>query len=311
VSSVAAARHNFPIRVALGTKIYRFGPFELDPSRRILNRGPDTVWLPDRQMDVLVLLATRAGKIVSKEALTEAAWRDVAVTDNSLVQAVAGLRKALGGQDVSTRYIQTVTRRGYRFLAPVERRSPPISGAAFAALLDPDRAFIEGRAALETLDRQEVARARDAFDEALRVAPDSPAAHIGMASACALTFESTRTDAEPDLAALEAATHHAREACLRDPSSAEAWSTLAFVLHRNGDTRDALAAARKAVTLEPDMWRHHLRLASVSWGDERLRAAHRVTKLSPGVAFAYWFMGDRLRGSPGIRGGAGGVARRM
>ena len=240
-------------------------------------------------MDVLVLLAANAGQIVPKEALFEGAWRGVAVSDNSIAQAITGLRKALGIQQTGAPYIETVARRGYRFLAPVERIQAPSSDLALVALLDPHRAFVEGRAALETLDCYAVARARHAFDSALRAAPDLPAAHVGMANACALTFESTRVDAAPDLPALQLADHHAREACRLDPSSGEAWSSLAFVLHRHGDGREAIAAARKAVALEPDVWRHYLRLASVSWGDERLRAAQRVRKLCPGLALPYWF----------------------
>ena len=80
---------------------------------------------------------------------------------------------------------------------------------------------------------------------------------------------------------LQQATHHAREGCRLDPASGEAWSTLAFVLHRSGDPREAIAAARKAVSIDPDDWRHYLRLAFVSWGEERLRAAHRVLTLCP------------------------------
>jgi tetratricopeptide (TPR) repeat protein len=241
-------------------------------------------------MDILILLTVGAGGMVSKEALIEGAWRGVAVTDNSLVKAIAGLRQALGTHDSGGSFIETVAGRGYRLLATVERSRPPLPDETFAAMLDPDRAFVKGRAALEMLDLGEVALARDAFAEALRAAPDLAAAHIGMANACALAFESTRTDRAQDLAALEMAEQHAREGCQRDPSSAEAWGTLAFVLHRKGDGREALAAAQKAVTLEPGIWRHHLRLASVSWGDERVRAAHRVIKLSPGTAFGYWFM---------------------
>ena len=240
-------------------------------------------------MDVLVLLAANAGQIISNQALFEGAWRDTAVSDNSIAQAITGLRKALGTQPDGAPYIETVTRRGYRFLAPVERSDPSTSNMALVALLDPHRAFIDGRAAIETLDLRAVARARQAFEDALRAAPGLPAAHIGMASVYALTFESTRVDAAPDVAALQTADRHAREACRLDPSSGEAWSTLAFVLHRRGDGREAIAAAREAVRLEPDVWRHYLRLASVSWGDERLRAAHRVRKLCPGLALAYWF----------------------
>ena len=71
-----------------GSQIFRFGPFELDSSRRILNRGAEVVWLPDRQMNVLLILASAVGNVVSKKALIEAAWQGLAVTDNSIVQAI-------------------------------------------------------------------------------------------------------------------------------------------------------------------------------------------------------------------------------
>lgn len=55
-----AEPHNRPIRVDTGSQIFRFGPFELDSSRQILNRGAEVVWLPDRQMNVLLILASAA-----------------------------------------------------------------------------------------------------------------------------------------------------------------------------------------------------------------------------------------------------------
>jgi DNA-binding winged helix-turn-helix (wHTH) protein len=272
-----------------GADIYRFGPFQLDSGRRRLLRGADAVLLPDRHVEILLQLAANAGRTVSKDDLIAAAWHDVAVADNSIEQAISSLRKTLGTQADGGPYIETLPRRGYRFSAAVERGKPRESDASLDALLAPYRAFVEGRAALETLDRDAVARARTAFAEALRAEPDYAAAHIGMANACALTFESTRTHAVPDLEALRHAVHHAREGCRLEPSSGEAWSTLAFVLHRSGSAAAAIAAARKAVTLDPGNWHHHLRLAAVSWGEERLRAAHRVLALCPGLALAYWF----------------------
>jgi DNA-binding winged helix-turn-helix (wHTH) protein/cytochrome c-type biogenesis protein CcmH/NrfG len=272
-----------------GAGVFSFGPFQLDSERRRLMRAGEPVALPDRHVDILLLLASTAGRIVSKNALIEAAWKDVAVSDNSLEQAISSLRKTLGSQQDGTPFIETLARRGYRFNAAVERHYARQSDDTLDALLAPYRAFVEGRAALETLDRDAVTRARQAFEKALVAAPDHPSAHVGMANACVLGFESTRADAVPDAAALDMAGHHAREGCRLDPASGEAWSTLAFVLHRAGDTREAIAAARRAVTVEPDEWRHHLRLASVTWGDERLHAAHRVLKLCPGLALAYWF----------------------
>ena len=78
--------------------LYRFGPFELDSSRRQLNRGADTAFLPDRILDVLLLLVSQAGNVVSKQNIFEGAWHDVAASDNSIVQAITGLRKAHGTQ---------------------------------------------------------------------------------------------------------------------------------------------------------------------------------------------------------------------
>jgi DNA-binding winged helix-turn-helix (wHTH) protein len=275
--------------VRSGTDIYRFGPFELDSTRRRLLRGREPVLISDRHLEILLQLASNAGHVISKDELISAAWKDVAVADNSIEQAISSLRKALGGQPDGRPYIETLTRRGYRFSATVERGKPRESDASLDALLVPYRAFVEGRAALETLDREAVTRARTAFAQALRAEPDYAAAHIGLANACILAFEATRVDETPDVEAIRQAAHHAREGCRLEAASGEAWSTLAFVLHRAGDESEAIAAARKAVMLDRDNWHHYVRLAFVSWGEERLRAAHRVLTLCPGLALAYWF----------------------
>ena len=272
-----------------GADIYRFGPFQLDSGRRRLLRGADPVPLPDRHLEILLQLAANAGRIISKDDLIAAAWHDVAVADNSIEQAISSLRKMLGTQADGAPYIETLTRRGYRFSTTVERGKPRESDASLDALLAPYRSFVEGRAALETLDRDAVTRACAAFAQALDAEPDYAAAHVGMANACALSFESTRAHAAPDVEALRRAVHHAREGCRLDPSSGEAWSTLAFVLHRSSTTAEAIAAARKAVMIDAGNWHHHLRLAFVGWGEERLRAAHRVMTLCPGLALAHWF----------------------
>ena len=273
-----------------GTDVYRFSPFELDSAHRRLIRGGEPLAIPDRHIDILLLLVSNAGRIVSKDALIAAGWTDVNISDNSIAQAILSLRKVLGTGEGGMPYIETVPRRGYRFVAPVELEQPRQSAAALDALLAPYRAFVDGRAALEILDLDALDRARQAFEDALRAASDYPAAHIGMANARVLRFESTRADAVPDVAALQQAHHHAHEACRLDPLSADAWSTLAFVLHRKGHGRDAIAAARKALTLDPEDWRHYLRLACVSWGEERLLAARRVLTLCPELAFAHWFV---------------------
>ena len=265
-----------------------FGSFEIDPQRRRLARSGEPVVISERQLDVLLLLVGRAGQIVSKDDLLQAGWKDVAVGDNSLEQAISSLRRTLGSVPVGGVFIETVARRGYRFTADVERRTIKESDTALDAILAPYKAFVEGRAALETLERSHVNYARDVFEETLKTAPEHASAHIGMANACAMQFEMTRATAEPDKPALLLAVDHAREACRLEPQSAEAWATLGFVLDRVGTKLDALAAAKRAVMIEPDNWRHHFRLAFIGWGEERLRAAGRTLALLPDFPLAHW-----------------------
>jgi DNA-binding winged helix-turn-helix (wHTH) protein len=267
---------------------FTFGPFELDPGRRRLTANSEPVAASERQLDVLLLLVLRAGQIVTKDDLIEAGWKDVAVSDNSVEQIISSLRRILGACSGGEAYIETVPRRGYRLSVPVARRAPRESDAGLDALLAPHRAFIEGRAALETLERAQIGRAREVFEDALRSVPEHASAHVGLANACVMQFEATRADSAPDADALSAAVRHAREACRLDPQLGEAWATLGFVLDRTGNRVDALAASKRAVSLEPDNWRHQFRLSYVSWGEERLRAARRTLALLPGFPLAHF-----------------------
>lgn len=266
---------------------FAFGPFRLDAQTRRLFKNDEPLALNARQFDLLCALVSKSGEILSKDELIQIGWQGIAVSDNSLEQAISTLRRVLGPAP-SGEYISTEARRGYRFGVPVTRPVTRNTDAALKALLAPHRAWIEGRAALETLERDRIEEARTAFEGVLESAPEQAPAHVGVANAYALQFETTRADAAPDLGALEKASYHAQEACRLDATYGEAWATLGFVLDRTGRHADALAAARRAVTLEPDNWRHHLRLAYIAWGEERLRAANRTLGLLPNFPIAHW-----------------------
>ncbi len=266
--------------------VFAFGPFQLDAKARRLTREGDPVPLTGRQFDLLHLLVAKAGHVLSKDSLIEAAWPDVAVTDNSLEQAISSLRRVLSPPSGQP-YIETQARRGYRFAADVTKVERRETDEALEALLAPHRAWIEGRTALESLERDQIIRARAVFEDVLTHVSGQAPVHVGLANACAMQFEMTRTEA-PDVAALEQALDHAREACRLDSQYGEAWATLGFVLDRVGRHEDAVAASRRAVALEPDNWRHHLRLAYASWGEERLREARRTLSLLPGFPLAHW-----------------------
>src|SRR5690349_2518813 len=103
---------------------YRFGPFSVDASSYRLLRGTDVIPLSPKIIDLLLYLVARQSALVGKDELFAALWPDVAVTDNALTQAVSELRQALGDDPSKPTYIQTVARRGYRFIAPVEALLP-------------------------------------------------------------------------------------------------------------------------------------------------------------------------------------------
>jgi DNA-binding winged helix-turn-helix (wHTH) protein len=97
-----------------------FGPFVFDLSNQLLWRGDQEVPLPPRVVGVLGLLVTRPGQVVSRQELIDTVWKDAFVSDTSLAEAISFLRQALGDDPQQPSYIQTVHRRGYRFLRPPE-----------------------------------------------------------------------------------------------------------------------------------------------------------------------------------------------
>ena len=99
---------------------YRFGPFLVDGVAYRVWRGRDALDLTPQLLDLLVYLLERAGTLVTKDALLTALWPDANVTDNALSQAVSELRRAIGDDVHAPRYIKTIARRGYRFIAAVD-----------------------------------------------------------------------------------------------------------------------------------------------------------------------------------------------
>ena len=101
---------------------YVFGPFRLVPGDCLLLRDGQPVALTPRAFDLLRLLVESAGHLKSREELIDALWPTTVVEDNSLPWNMSAVRKALGDSSDAPRYIETVPRRGYRFIAPVEVR---------------------------------------------------------------------------------------------------------------------------------------------------------------------------------------------
>jgi DNA-binding winged helix-turn-helix (wHTH) protein len=102
--------------------IIRFGPFELDPANRELRKRGNVIKLRPQQVAVLLLLVERAGQIVSREEIHQHVWdSDTFVDfDRGINFAINQIRAALGDAAEKPRFVETIPRRGYRFLCPVE-----------------------------------------------------------------------------------------------------------------------------------------------------------------------------------------------
>ena len=104
--------------------IYEFGRFSVDPAERLLFDGQATIPLAPKAFDTLLLLIENGGHVLSKEEIMESVWADSFVEENNLAQNISILRKALGEGVGGAKFIETVSKRGYRFIAPVSRFAP-------------------------------------------------------------------------------------------------------------------------------------------------------------------------------------------
>jgi DNA-binding winged helix-turn-helix (wHTH) protein/Tol biopolymer transport system component len=107
-----------------GLAAVKFGPYTLDLETRKLRRGDEVLALPSRAFDALAYLITHRDRTVDRDEIIAAVWHDVAVTDDSLIHAVSLIRRALGDDPSHATFIETIPRRGYRFVGRVEAIEP-------------------------------------------------------------------------------------------------------------------------------------------------------------------------------------------
>src|SRR6516164_4212053 len=108
-------------RAAGSGDVVSFGPFSLDPRRRLLLKDGAPIVVGARTLDTLMALVARPNEAISKRELMAVVWPDVTVEEGSLRVQIAALRKALGDGKGGARYITTLAGRGYCFVAPISR----------------------------------------------------------------------------------------------------------------------------------------------------------------------------------------------
>gem|GEM_PF-343729 len=111
----------------MGAAQVRFGVFELDTRTRELRKGGLKLKVPEQSIRILSMLLERQGELVTREELQKKLWPNDTVVefDHSINAAVKRLRQALGDPAETPRFIETLPRRGYRFICPVQAQAPP------------------------------------------------------------------------------------------------------------------------------------------------------------------------------------------
>lgn len=132
--------------------LYEFGKFRLNPAERLLLRGNKPVALTAKVFDILTVLVENSGHLLEKDELMQAIWPDTAVEEGNLARYVSTLRKALG-ENGQHQYIETVPKRGYRFIADVK-----VVEAA-----EEDSVFHEQTSAQVIIEHEEETNARRKF----------------------------------------------------------------------------------------------------------------------------------------------------
>ena len=141
--------------------VLRFGPFQLDLENEQLRQGTGAIHLRPKSFAVLRYLAEHPGRLITKETLLEAVWPGVVVSESVLAVCVSELRTALGDRAQSRRYIETASRRGYRFIGASARPGLAPSAPLPGGHAEPPVRPVVGR-------RAELARLRGWWEAALR-----------------------------------------------------------------------------------------------------------------------------------------------
>ena len=118
--------------------LYGFGPYRLDAIERVLLRDGQPVTLPPKDLETLLVMVERASHIVEKEELLEKVWPGVFVEEGNLARHIFNLRQVLGDTPDGRKYIETIPKRGYRFVAAVhEDREPAAAHPAVPQTSEP------------------------------------------------------------------------------------------------------------------------------------------------------------------------------
>jgi DNA-binding winged helix-turn-helix (wHTH) protein/Flp pilus assembly protein TadD len=269
-------------------RTYRFGPFTFDAARRRLSHDGQSIAVPPKALDVLDALLEHRGRTVEKDDLISRVWPDTVVEEANLTQSVFMLRRALGDDPSESRYIATVARRGYRFVAAAsehegEGPAPERRQVHRTANLEAYHAYVKGRHYWSKRDVDGVRAAIALFRQAIDLDPTYALAYIGMAECFVVLRVHCWASPVDGFAMARAA---AMKALAIDDTIAEAHAALGVIqMVSEWNWEAAERSFRCAIELAPDHpttrnWYANC-LAARGHLDDALREAQEAARLDP------------------------------
>ena len=237
----------------------KFGAFDLDCDTGELRRRGRRVKLSPKPLQVLTLLARSPGRLVTREAIRDQLWDSGTFVDfeHALNFCIREVRAALGDNARKPRYIETLPRRGYRFLAQTTNgngtsaaTAPAVNGETIQ--VEAYGHYMRARASFTQVGKDSLEQARGDFERALALRPDYAMAHSGLGATHALRSLNRRHPED-----LDTAESHLRRALQLDAELAEPYPWLCYVLMRKNSPLEALAAGHRGVQLQPDLAHAH------------------------------------------------------
>lgn len=236
-----------------------FDSYVLDPLTGELWHRGKRVKLQPKPAKVLTLLASSPGELILRETLRSTLWGDDTFVDfeHGLNFCIRKIRSVLKDDARKPRFIETLPKRGYRFIAgATPSASAALSPCTEATQISANEHYAKARAALSRHERTSLEEAYTGFQRALELQPDYAMAHSGMGATVALRILNRRDPGE-----LKTALFHLRRAVELDGELSEPYPWLCFVHMRCGETANARIAGHRAVELQPDLPQAHYFLA--------------------------------------------------
>ncbi|AMY09357.1 Transcriptional activator CadC [Luteitalea pratensis] len=265
---------------------WRFGVFEVDAASGELRKRGSRMALRDQPLRVLLTLLEQAGRVVSRDQLRVLLWPDQTYGDfdDGINKAISELRRTLGDSLVSPRFVETITKRGYRFICPVQcETGAGAAGTLAPVLADARLAYATGRYLWNRRTTPDLYQSIGYFEQTVELDPVSGLGDAGLADAHALLGIWGMRDPHTAFAA-------SRQAALRAlklaPDLAEAHTAYAEVLKGyEWDWTSAERHYRRALALRPDyatahQWYAQL-LASLGRHADAIRHVERARHADP------------------------------